>query len=440
MAGHIKKRKSALTGKVTYQARIPREGSPREHDVKSFDRRKDAERWLGEEQARRVRGEARDSPLPFRELVATWERTRAAKLAPKTRERYASVTRTYLLPEFGSTPLAKLDRPMVKRWFADLDVSAGTARKIHTVLSSILDEGMELRLLRANPAARLRLETPERRDMTILTAAEVRAVAEAVGRLGRSQDRLAVYMAAYTGLRAGELWALQRRDVDLANRRLLVERTLTSESGRLIFRNATKTTDSRRVVSLPTFLANMLTEHLRRLASEPTTLLFTAPGGGNGRSEGCGGPVRHEFVPASRLRPCGQGPQEDQDPPGDPRRAAGRQARPPLPRPPAHLREPPDRQRRVGPARLEAARSRRPVDDAEGLRAPVPVARGGAGGRARRNVQSRQRHIYRPIQLHTEGRMKQVFEGVPRIPFRPNGGTKMRNAAEDRTHDGVRNN
>jgi integrase len=309
VSGHIKKRKSELTGKVTYQCRIP--GEP----AKTFDRKRDATRWLEEEQARRVRGETRDSQAPFRELVATWERTRAAKLAPKTRERYASVTRKYLLPEWGSTPLRKLDRPTIKQWFADLGeegCSAGTAKKIHTVLSSILDEGVELRMLRSNPAARLRVQAPERRDMTILTATEVRTLADS---LPRAQDKLAVYVAAYTGLRAGELWALQRRDVDVAHRRLLVERTLTSESGRLIFRNVTKTDGSRRVVSLPTFLANMLRTHLATLPADPQaipadpqTLLFTAPSGGNGRSEADPtNPVRHELFMARVFRPAVRG-------------------------------------------------------------------------------------------------------------------------------------
>jgi hypothetical protein len=44
------------------------------------------------------------SAKPSRELVATSERTRAAELAPETRERYSSVTRTYLLPAFATQP------------------------------------------------------------------------------------------------------------------------------------------------------------------------------------------------------------------------------------------------------------------------------------------------------------------------------------------------
>jgi hypothetical protein len=135
--------------------------SAAEHDVKTFKRKRDAERWLEEEQARRLRGEARDSAQPFRELVATWERTRAAKLAPKARERYASVMRKYLLPEWGSTPLAKLDRPTIKQWFADLDAKPGTAKpkRIGGLFSRLPErarEAIERRNAKHSPP-----ETPE---------------------------------------------------------------------------------------------------------------------------------------------------------------------------------------------------------------------------------------------------------------------------------------
>lgn len=79
--------------------------------------------------------------------------------------------------------------------------------------------------------------------------------------------------------------------------------------GELEFVNATKTDGSRRVVSLPTFLVNMLTVHLDRLPADPDTLVFAAPGGGGGRAEGDGGPVRHGqfvrrvFKPAVKGRP-----------------------------------------------------------------------------------------------------------------------------------------
>lgn len=293
----------------TYQARIPSETDPRKDDVKSFAKRRDADKWLTEEAARRITGEKRDSTQPFRELVATWRRTRLARLAPKTRERYEGIVSNYLLPEFGGVQLARLDRPRFKEWFADLDASADQAKKVHTVLSSILSEAVELKLLRSNPAARLKLAKPERRDMTVLTAEEVRVVAEAMP----SRWRLAVYMAAYTGLRAGELWALRRRDIDLSRRQLSVTRTLHDAKGHLEFRNEAKTASSRRTVSLPIFLANMLEEHLRDLPADPDALIFTAEQGG---------PVRHNLFVRRVFRPVIEGKPEQPAKPAKRGRAA----------------------------------------------------------------------------------------------------------------------
>jgi len=180
---------------------------------------------------------------------------------------------------------------------------------VQVVLSSILSEGVELGLLRENPGMRMRLAAPPRRHMTVLTDVEVRALAEAVQ---RPQDRLAVYVAAYTGLRAGELWALRCADVDLEQRTLRVERTLTSEHGALIFRDATTTEGSRRTVSLPMFLANMLAAHLAapngrtpNNQADPDALLFTAPGGANGRKTGDpDNAVRHELFRRRVFKPA----------------------------------------------------------------------------------------------------------------------------------------
>jgi len=103
---------------------------------------------------------------------------------------------------------------------------------------------------------------------------------------------------------------LRRADVDLAaapkGARLVVGRTLTSESGHLIFRNAMKTAGSRRVVSLPVFLANMLATHLSQIPTDPAALLFTAPGGGgtSRRAAGDGGPVRHELFCRRVFKPA----------------------------------------------------------------------------------------------------------------------------------------
>ena len=312
MAGHIRKRRLS-DGRVSYQARLPISARPRKVIVKTFSRRRDAERWITSQAATIHDGsfiDPRHGAQPFQDLIATWERTHLPKLAPKTRERYESVTRSYLTPKFGSTPLGKLARADFKEWFASLATerrpngkpryAPGTLRKVQVVLSSILNEGVELGLLRENPAARLRLPSPPRTEMTILTAEEIKALADAIP---RASDRLAIYVAAYCGLRAGELWALQRRDIDLLHNRLHVQRALKDIRGHLEFGD-TKTSGSRRTVSLPTFLQAMLTEHMESMPTSPDSLLFLSPGGGGARQAGNGGPIRHSLFVRRVFKPA----------------------------------------------------------------------------------------------------------------------------------------
>ena len=71
--------------------------------------------------------------------------------------------------------------------------------------------------LRRRPAARAGAKAKE---MLFLSSAEVQALAEAI----TPHYRVLVYTAAYTGLRAGELGALRRRDVDLLHGTLHVQR------------------------------------------------------------------------------------------------------------------------------------------------------------------------------------------------------------------------
>lgn len=105
------------------------------------------------------------------------------------------------------------------------------------------------------------------------TCAGLSRVSEAI----TPRHRVMVYADTYTGLRAGEVEALRRKDVDLLHNRLSVvlslkevnttSENIADEDKGLIF-GAPKNGESR-VVVIPGFLNKMLTEHLE--AEQPTT-------------------------------------------------------------------------------------------------------------------------------------------------------------------------
>jgi integrase len=117
-----------------------------------------------------------------------------------------------------------------------------------------------------------------------------------------------IYVAAYTGLRAGELGGLQRRDVDLLRSTLHVRRALKDVNGRLAL-GPTKT-HATRTVTLPRFLRDMLEEHLTSLPhAQPTDHVFTLK---NGQ------PLRHGLLYNRYFRPAVVGNPEKGIPPALP--------------------------------------------------------------------------------------------------------------------------
>jgi integrase len=300
MPGHITPRTHKRPDGTAYKRWRARYPDPSGRNTaaqieRPFDTKRLAEAWLLE-QAHAVQAgthiDPRKADRPFPEVVAAYKETRYGSLAATTRARYDQALDNYLLPEFGRLGIGAVNRERVKRYFARLTsdgMKPASVQKIHTVLSAVLREAVELGMARTNTAAHLRLPTPPRRDMLFLTAPQVRQLADA---MDRPQDGLAVYVAAYCGLRAGELWALRRMDVDTLHGRLFVRRSLTDVGGHLAFKS-TKT-DRERKLTLPQFLKQLLTDHLASLPGGPEALVFPALGGG---------PMRHGLFYRRVFRP-----------------------------------------------------------------------------------------------------------------------------------------
>jgi integrase len=118
----------------------------------------------------------------------------------------------------------------------------GTVLNIYSVLRTSMSQGVRLGMVKANPCTKIDLPRSPREEPVFLTAEEVRDVAEKIDPF----YRVLVYTAAYTGLRAGELLALHRCDVDLLRSVLHVRRALKDVDGKQEF-GPVKTESSRRL-------------------------------------------------------------------------------------------------------------------------------------------------------------------------------------------------
>jgi integrase len=173
-------------------------------------------------------------------------------------------------------------------------VGASTRAKSYRLLSRILGTAIESGYLARNPCTIRGAAAEPAPEMRFATVAEVAALAGAIPQ----RFRALVLVAAYTGLRWGELAGLRVKRVDLLHGRITVAEQLLEVRGRLAF-GPTKTGAGLRTVTLPTVAAEALAEHLSVYAEGgPEGLVFPAAQGGPIRRSNF---TRRVWIPATRA-------------------------------------------------------------------------------------------------------------------------------------------
>ncbi|MGV9193178.1 tyrosine-type recombinase/integrase [Microbacterium sp. MC2] len=150
--------------------------------------------------------------------------------------------------------------------------AANAYRVLRAVLFTAVSDGM----LAANPCQIKGAGVIRSRERGTASPAEVEQLAAHMPR----RLAAAVTLAAWSGLRYGELFALARRHVDLDAGAVRVERALIQVSGQPITFGPTKTAKSRRTVHLPRGVITTLEQHMAEFVDDsPDALLFTLDSG-----------------------------------------------------------------------------------------------------------------------------------------------------------------
>ncbi|WP_422773650.1 tyrosine-type recombinase/integrase [Plantactinospora sp. WMMC1484] len=201
------------------------------------------------------------------------------KLQPRTRENYEDLFRLHIRPHLGSLALGAIKPQTIRTWrkhLLDGGTSEPQAVKAYSLLRAILNTAVkEDEIIRQNPCRITgydRYHTPER---PVATVAQVLALAEQMP----ARFSALIVVAAFSGLRWGELAALRRSDVDLTAGTVRVPRKLAALRNRMEF-GAPKSEASNRTVTLPAAARSALAAHLRDYVGEgPDAIVFTGEKG-----------------------------------------------------------------------------------------------------------------------------------------------------------------
>ncbi len=229
----------------------------------TFDTKGDADAWLTIRRSEVVRG-AWLPPEPAKPGHTTLGRYADGWLAdrdlkPRTRAHYRQILDRLILPTFENTPVAAITPTLVRDWHAGLDRSTPTMRAhAYSLLRTILNTAVADELIPATPC-RIRGAGQVQRARTIrpATLPELEDLTAAMP----ERLRALVLLAAWLGLRFGELAELRRKDIDMTNLIVHVRRGVVRVDGHTII-GTPKSTAGIRDVAVPPHLEPILRQHL----------------------------------------------------------------------------------------------------------------------------------------------------------------------------------
>lgn len=248
----------------------------------TFERKRQAEKWLADKQTELTRGEWIDpdaGKVTVREYGESWIRERPG-LRPRTVTLYNGLLRNHIAPALGDLSLSDLKTARIRQWRRErLDDGVGevTVAKAYRLLHAILETAVDPdRLIARNPCRIPGAGQEHSDERPTATVEQVFIIADAIPR----RYRLLVLLACFGSLRWGEITGLAREHVDIDGCRVYVRRAVSElTDGSLLF-GKPKSAAGLRSVALPSVIMEEVKAHLDEfVGSARHALLFATANG-----------------------------------------------------------------------------------------------------------------------------------------------------------------
>jgi integrase len=195
----------------------------------------------------------------FRSEAEWWKENRLPMYKPSCQETMGSHLEKYLMPQFGSLPMAAVDERRVQEFVADLsrtDYAVGSGRKRRLSPKSIRNIVGVLKLIVGPKVWRewnLRFPEVPIKEQRYFSPDEMRLIIDAAP----GQWKVLFATLAGTGMRCGEAFGLHVDDLDLVNGRIYIRRSVWEGEEVTV-----KTKQGYRAVTIDPILTGMLAAHL----------------------------------------------------------------------------------------------------------------------------------------------------------------------------------
>lgn len=243
-------------------------GTKKQKLKRGFKLQRDAKEWersfLETQQA--------DLTMTFENFIKIYNEDMKHRLREHTYTQKQYVINQKLLPSFGKLPVSEITPAHIRKWQNELiayrdendkPYSETYLRTINNQISAIMNYAVRYYGLRDNPCRKAgSIGKGHADEMQFWTTDEFKRFLEKIS--DKPPSRAGFLVLYYTGVRIGELLALEYGDIDFKNRKLIINKSYQRLDSKDVI-TPPKTPKSNREISLPDFLIEELRVYTGKL-------------------------------------------------------------------------------------------------------------------------------------------------------------------------------
>lgn len=259
----MKAEKDKKTGKWLIQYRYTDwQGKRRKSTKRGFATKREAEEWL----RNFLITQKADFDMKFEDFWKMYCADMETRLREHTMRTKKYIVELKILPYFGDKRVNDITAADIRQWQNELikmGYSPTYLKTINNQLSAIFNYAVRYYDLKSNPCAKAgSMGKSKAEEMDFWTGEEFRKFIDSV--MNKRLSYMAFMTLYWTGMRLGELLALNPNDVDLEKRTISITKSY-QRFGKKDVITPPKTPKSKRVITIPEFLAADIKDYMDSL-------------------------------------------------------------------------------------------------------------------------------------------------------------------------------
>ena len=259
----MKAEKDKKTGKWLIQYRYTDwQGKRRKSTKRGFATKREAEEWL----RNFLITQKADFDMKFEDFWKMYCADMETRLREHTMRTKKYIVELKILPYFGNKRVNDITAADIRQWQNELikiGYSPTYLKTINNQLSAIFNYAVRYYDLKSNPCAKAgSMGKSKAEEMDFWTGEEFRRFIDSV--MNKRLSYMAFMTLYWTGMRLGELLALNPKDVDLEKRTISITKSY-QRLGKKDVITPPKTPKSKRVITVPEFLAADIKDYMDSL-------------------------------------------------------------------------------------------------------------------------------------------------------------------------------